>query len=156
MSFEINQIFTNIYPTEASVWCNENGAYITEIDPVAGVRRFQIVAVPEPTTEEQETSLKKEYTSLIQSILDAEAYKLGYTGPGESVEGACLSVCSYDDTGVEKFDREGRQFKRWRSAVWNRGYELLDEVKAGTRVVPTPEELPGLLPKLEEFAEVVA
>ena len=30
-----------------------------------------------------------------------------------------------------------------------------DEVKAGTRAVPTPEELPDLLPKLEDFAVVV-
>jgi hypothetical protein len=56
---------------------------------------------------------------------------------------------------VEKFDKEGVQFRRWRSAIWMRGYELLDEVKAGTRPVPTPEELPGLMPKLEDFADDV-
>lgn len=48
----INQIFNDTYPPEAAQWCNENDAYITEIAPVDGVRRFQIVAVPEPTEEE--------------------------------------------------------------------------------------------------------
>lgn len=49
----IGQIFTDTYPPEAAVWCNANRAYIEEIDPVDGVRRFQIVGIPEPTEEEQ-------------------------------------------------------------------------------------------------------
>lgn len=50
--FEIGQIFEDTYPPEAAAWCNSNNAYITELEPVDGVRRFQIVAVPEPTEEE--------------------------------------------------------------------------------------------------------
>lgn len=92
-------------------------------------------------------ALEEQYTSQVQAMLDKAAQELGYDN--------CLSVCSYIETGVEKFDKEGRQFRAWRSAIWNRGYELLDEVKAGTRPVPTPEELPDLLPKLEDFAEEV-
>lgn len=91
-------------------------------------------------------ALEEQYTAQVQEMLDKAAQELGYD--------SCLFVCSYIDTGVEKFDAEGAQFRRWRSAIWNRGYELLDEVKAGTRAVPTLEELPGLLPKLEDFAEV--
>lgn len=51
-TFVIGQKFENIYPPEAAVWCNSNHAYIEEIEPVDGVRRFQIVGVPEPTPEE--------------------------------------------------------------------------------------------------------
>lgn len=51
--FEIGQIFEDTYPPEAAAWCNSNCAYIAEIDPVDGVRRFQIVGIPEPTEEEQ-------------------------------------------------------------------------------------------------------
>ena len=91
-------------------------------------------------------ALEKQYTAQVQEMLDKAAQELGYD--------SCLSVCSYIDTGVEKFDAEGKQFRAWRSAIWNRGYELLAEVKAGTRAVPTPAELPGLLPKLEDFEEV--
>lgn len=95
---------------------------------------------PEPTTEEREEALKKHYTDLIQRILDVEAQKLGYDN--------CNSVCTYVDTGVQKFDDEGVAFRKWRSAVWAKGYELLAEVQAGTRPVPSEEELVELLPKL--------
>ena len=139
-TFEIGQIFEDAYPPEAAIWCNENRAYIEELEAVEGVRRFQIVAVPEPTQEEKEAQLQEQYTRLIQSILDAEAQKLGYDN--------CLSVCSYMETGVQKFDDEGRCFRAWRSAVWAKGYEILEVVKAGEMAIPTEEMLLELLPKL--------
>ena len=92
--------------------------------------------------------MQKKYTVLIQRILDGEAYKLGYTGPNEGISGACNSVCTYIDTGVQKFDDEGRAFRTWRSAVWAKGYEILDDVKAGKMAIPTEEELIELLPEL--------
>lgn len=141
LTFEINQIFEEEYPPEAAQWCNSNNAYITERDSVGGVRRFQIVAIPEPTPEELAEALQKHYTDLIQRLLDKEAQKLGYDN--------CNSVCTYVDTGVAKFDAEGVAFRKWRSAVWAKGYELLAEVQAGTRPVPAEEELVELLPKLE-------
>lgn len=55
MTFELNQIFENVYPPEAALWCNENNAYIEEIECENGRRRFQIVAIPEPTAEEVAT-----------------------------------------------------------------------------------------------------
>lgn len=84
--------------------------------------------------------LEEKYTSFVQHILDAEAQKLGYDN--------CNSVCTYVDTGVQKFDDEGRAFRAWRSAVWAKGYELLDAVKAGEMAIPTEEELVEMLPKL--------
>ena len=104
---------------------------------------------PEPTQEEIEAALQAQYTRLIQSILDKEAYALGYTGPGEAVDGSCMSVCSYVDTGVKKFDDEGKAFRTWRSAVWAKGYEILDAVKAGEMEIPSEDELVEMLPKLE-------
>lgn len=50
--YTIGQIFHDTYPPEAALWCNAHNAYIEEIEAVDGVRRFQIVAVPEPTAEE--------------------------------------------------------------------------------------------------------
>lgn len=53
MNFEIGQIFEGEYPPEAAVFCNSRGdCYIDEIEPIDGQRRFQIVAVPEPTDDE--------------------------------------------------------------------------------------------------------
>lgn len=54
--FYIGQIFEETYPPEAAMWCNDHGdRYITEFEKGEnGKRRFQIVAVPEPTPEEIE------------------------------------------------------------------------------------------------------
>lgn len=139
--FKIGQIFTDTYPPEAAQFCNENRAYIEEIEPQDGVRRFQIVGIPEPTQEEIEAALQAQYTALIQSILDTEAQKLGYDN--------CNSVCTYVDTGVQKFDDEGVAFRKWRSAVWAKGYEILADVQSGKMEIPTEEELIALLPALE-------
>lgn len=142
MNIEIGQIFEKEYPPEAAVWCNENGkAYIEEIEPVNDVRRFQIVAIPEPTQEEINAQTQARLTSVVQNVLDTEAQKLGYDN--------CLSVCSYIDTGVQKFDDEGKSFRAWRSAVWAKGYEILDDVLSGKREIPTEEELLAELPILE-------
>ena len=62
MSYEIGQIFEEKYPPEVALWCNNNNAYIEEIERFDGHRRFQVVAVPEPTAEElaeQELQQKK-------------------------------------------------------------------------------------------------
>lgn len=139
---KINDIFDcpdGIFPQEALALCQDGRAYIEEIDPVDGVRRFQIVGIPEPTEEEKAASLQTQYTALIQSMLDKEAQKLGYDN--------CNSVCTYVDTGVQKFDDEGRAFRKWRSAVWAKGYEILDAVKAGETAIPTEEELVEMLPQ---------
>lgn len=61
MLYQIGQIFEGEYPPEAAVFCNDSGkAYIKEIEPVEGVRRFQIVAAPEPTDEEVAEQVRAE------------------------------------------------------------------------------------------------
>lgn len=54
MEFSIGQIFEGVYPPEAADFCNTRGdCYITELEQSeSGERRFQIVAVPEPSLEE--------------------------------------------------------------------------------------------------------
>ena len=93
-----------------------------------------------PTQEEIEARIQKQLTDAVQNFLDAKAQELNYDN--------CLSVCSYIDTGVPKFDAEGRAFRAWRSAVWAKGYEILDQVKAGYRPIPTEEDLIAELPQL--------
>lgn len=74
MTFEIGQIFEADYPPEAALWCNESQkAYIDEIEPIDGVRRFQVVAVPEPTPEELEAQAlaeaKEERAEAVSKII---------------------------------------------------------------------------------------
>lgn len=40
--YYIGQIFIGMYPTDAAEWCNNNNAYIDEIEPENNKRRFQI------------------------------------------------------------------------------------------------------------------
>lgn len=87
-----------------------------------------------------EEELQKYFTAFVQNHLDVEAAKLGYDN--------CNSVCTYVDTGVAKFDAEGRAFRMWRSAVWAKGYEILAQVQSGERAIPTEEELLAELPEL--------
>ena len=145
MKYNIGDIIPFEQTQEATDYVNsiEGGYYLEDYAPDKNgnmqliVRQF---VFPSPTPEEIEAQLQKHYTDLIQSMLDKEAQKLGYD--------SCLSVCSYTNTGISKFDCEGEAFRVWRSAVWNTGYQILDAVKAGTMEVPSEEELIELLPKL--------
>ena len=85
--------------------------------------------------------VQEELTAIVQDYMDKAVMVRGYDG--------ILSACSYVDTGVEKFDTEGAKCREWRSAVWAKCYEVLDEVLQGNRAIPTAEELLTILPKLE-------
>lgn len=52
MNFEINQIFEDIYPPEAAIWCNENNARIVELENENATRVFQIQKMPSPSLDE--------------------------------------------------------------------------------------------------------
>lgn len=78
-------------------------------------------------------------TSHVQEYMDAIARSYGYDSIASAVTYA-------DEPIVPKFQLEGKAFRSWRSVVWAKCYELLDEVKNGKREIPTPDELSGLVP----------
>ena len=141
-NFYEGQIFLDAFPQDACDWVNAQGnMYGLEIEPnEEGRKQFKIFKVQEPTVEEQQAQIQKSLTNTVQHVLDAKAQELLYDN--------CLSVCSYIDTGVQKFDAEGKAFRAWRSAVWAKGYEILAEVQEGKREIPTEEELLAELPEL--------
>ena len=120
---------------ELAEWCNSNNAYIEDKGEY-----YEVVAIPEPTDEEKQARIQKQLTDAVQHVLDSKAQELNYDN--------CLSVCSYIDTGVARFDAEGKAFRAWRSAVWAKGYEILAQVQAGERAIPTEAELIAELPQL--------
>ena len=64
--FYIGQVFEETYPPEAAVWCNSHGDRdITELEKDGDKRRFQIVAVPEPTTEEIAAQVRAKRDALL-------------------------------------------------------------------------------------------
>ena len=95
---------------------------------------------PQKSIEEVQAEIQKQLTEAVQRILDSKAQELLYDN--------CLSVCSYINTDVPKFDAEGKAFRAWRSAVWVKGYAILAEVQEGKREIPSEEALIAELPEL--------
>ena len=65
MDYYIGQTFEGTYPPEAAAWCNNNRAYIEKVDGV-----LTIVAIPEPTIEEQNETIRNIRASLYSSLID--------------------------------------------------------------------------------------
>ena len=90
-----------------------------------------------PTAEEIQAQL----TNAVQNYMDETVKTRNY----DNIHTACTYSTSTDSI----FAAEGVACVRWRDAVWRKCYELLSEVNAGTRTIPTAEELIAELPKLE-------
>jgi hypothetical protein len=89
--------------------------------------------------EVQAELMQKKFTDAVQSMLDATAKTKGYDN--------IVSACSYASV-ANAFQAEGIAFLEWRSAVWAKCYQIMAEVQAGTRTVPTEKELLVELPAL--------
>ena len=91
-----------------------------------------------PITEEQ---IQAHLTQVVQNYMDTTVQTRGY----DNIHTACTYASSTDET----FKAEGTACVVWRDTVWRKCYDILAEVKAGTREIPTEEELISELPKLE-------
>jgi hypothetical protein len=95
----------------------------------------ETVPVLVPTIADIESSL----ISGVQLSMDTKAQGYGYDD--------IRSAISYaDEPIVAKFQNEGLAFRKWRSQVWEYCYQGLNDVKAGTKPLPTLEELIAELP----------
>lgn len=91
-----------------------------------------------PLTEEQ---IQAHLTQVVQNYMDKTVQTRGY----DNIHTACTYSSSTDET----FRAEGTACVAWRDAVWRKCYDILAEVKAGTREIPTEEELLAELPVLD-------
>lgn len=79
-------------------------------------------------------------TASVQHYLDGKPQERFYDG--------ILSLCTYANSLNATFRAEGQAGVEWRDAVWATCWEVMAEVDAGTRPVPTEAELLSLLPEL--------
>lgn len=85
--------------------------------------------------------LQAKYTRLVQDYMDKAVQARGYDD--------VFTCISYINSTDETFKREANIVLAWRDKVWRMCYDILAEVKAGSRAVPTISELLAELPKLE-------
>lgn len=98
------------------------------------------VKIEEPVVPEKtEEQLILEIQTAVASHLDIQAKEKLY----DSIHTAALRAGF-----VGPFQTEGIAFATWMDACWVKCYELLAEVKVGTRSVMTPEEVIHELPIL--------
>lgn len=92
---------------------------------------------PPPPTPEQ---IVAQYTAGVQQHLDSFARTRNYDG--------ILSAATYATSAVPKFKAEGQYAVEARDATWAKCYEVLAAVEAGSRPMPTLDELLAELPVL--------
>lgn len=85
--------------------------------------------------------LQKKYTKLVQNYMDKIVQARGYDD--------VFTCISYVDSTDEIFRREAQAVLAWRDKVWRLCYDILAEVNAGRRAVPSESELLAMLPRLE-------
>lgn len=117
-----------------AMWCNENGATIEDKGDY-----YKVVEIPPYVPTEAE--IQAQLTAAVQAYMDSTAQTRGYDN--------IHTACSYSNSTDHIFAAEGQACLQWRDKVWRKCYTLLDEVKAGTREIPTVEELIAELPTLE-------
>lgn len=109
--------------------------YRERVIPVIGTEGLVVPEAPPQLTPEEI------FRANVQARLDAFAATRGYDG--------ILSACSYATSTNERFRREGQRAVELRDATWATGYQLLAEIQAGTRQMPSSfSEVEPLLPAL--------
>ena len=141
-NYEIGLIFADDkdYSNKAK-WCNENGCYIEEIEPLEdGTRQFQIKA-PQPLSQEEIVRQRiDEIKVAVQNMLDAKAQELEYDDG--------FTLATYATSTKERYRNQANQFIAWRDNVWDKCYEILNAFQSGEIEMPTVEYVLERLPSL--------
>lgn len=86
------------------------------------------------------SGIAEKLTAVVQEHMDKTAQERNYD--------SIASACSYANSTDTTFRAEGLACVAWRDACWRRCYEIQAAVLAGTRSIPTAEELIADLPAL--------
>ena len=110
---------------------------IDGIDTLLAKKAEREYVEPTPPTEAE---IKAQLTEAVQAMMDAKAQEKNYDN--------IHTACTYANSTDEIFRAEGTACIAWRDAIWRKCYDILAEVKAGNRAIPTIEELIAELPVL--------
>lgn len=121
----------------------KNGKWYTKyiLGPVFTDAEEQAAYIAQKTKERNE-GIQSAIVAATQKRLDDFAKTRYYDG--------ILSLCTYATSAVQKFADEGQCGVDARDATWDKLYEILDEVTAGTRPMPSGyDDIKDELPVLE-------
>jgi sulfur transfer complex TusBCD TusB component (DsrH family) len=85
-------------------------------------------------------ALKTDIINAVQNLLDTTAQSRGYDG--------IVSLCTYISSHVPNFQTEAQAGVNWRDACWASCYQIMSDVEAGKRALPTVEEVLATLPPM--------
>jgi len=118
---------------------NDSVLHGREIFAQAAAGDFGPVAEYVPPVKPPE-QIQKEMTDAVQRHLDNTAKTRGYDG--------ILSLASYATSTNPTSSAEGQAGVAWRDAVWAYCYQVLADVQANARTIPTEEALIAELPAM--------
>lgn len=133
-SFLIQQGFLEcdeISPTITSTQKYDGMTFEVLIDKVI-VTYIVVDKTPDEILEEQNHIIKS-LVDVVQNHLDTTARTRNYDG--------ILSLCTYATSTHVKFKSEGQAGVVWRDNVWDKCYQVMNDVLNGLRGIPTGEEL---------------
>jgi len=87
-----------------------------------------------------EEELQNEYTKAMEDLMDTKAKSKGY----DTRYTAALRT----NSTVSKFKAEGQAYMEWMDNCYEIGYQILADVKAGTRTLPSIDNFLAELPEL--------
>ena len=118
-----------------AVWCNETqlGTIVDKDD------YYEVVELPVHVETAEE--IQKRLTDGVQNWMDNIVQERNY----DNVH-TCVGTYLYSP--IEKFRLEAEAVRDWVSYVWAKCYEILAQVEAGERDIPTLEEVISELPIL--------
>lgn len=105
---------------------------------VPGEGGYPVAQTPPPPTADQIAAAR---VAAVQAHMDAAAAARGY-------DDIKTAVTYADEPAVPRFQAEGQAFRAWRSIVWAHCYQVLDDVQAGRRAIPSAADLIAELPAL--------
>jgi hypothetical protein len=109
---------------------------LVAIQPVTGGEvEFTLTPKPREVTDPIWQARKSD---VIQRHLDSTAQGFGYTN--------IFTATTYATSLSPKFGPEGIAFRDWRDVVWAAGYQIIADVKADLRIMPSDSELLVELP----------
>ena len=123
------------------LWTGDMLAKLVVKGKLSSMDYAEIVGSSISAAELTEEQIKKVLTNAVQAYMDTVAQTRGYDN--------IHTACSYVNSTDEIFAAEGAACLAWRDSVWRKCYDILAEVQAGIRPIPTVDDLIAELPAFD-------